>query len=327
MAASETTIRISAGADGDRRTRQIHLALFGVTLALVIVLPFGIYPIFLMKVMCFALFALSFNLLFGYAGLMSFGHAAFFGLASYVASYTAKHYIAQPEIAVLAGTASAVLLGIPIGALAIRRQGIYFAMITLAFSQMVYFFALRTPKFTGGEDGLQGVPRGNLFGMVDLSSEPVLYVFVSVVFFAGFFLVYRIIYSPFGHVLKAIKENEPRAISLGYRVNRYKFLAFVLSAAIAGMAGSTKAIVFEMSSLYDIHWSMSGEPVLMSLVGGLGTVFGPVVGAALIIAMETMLTSWGSWVTVIQGVIFVLIVLLFRGGILGYAARKLRTPL
>jgi len=310
--------------DASRRTHRILMLAM---LALIVVLPFGIYPIFLMKVMCFALFALSFNLLFGYAGLMSFGHAAFFGLSSYVAAYTAKNFIAQPELAVLAGTLAAGILGVPIGALAIRRHGIYFAMITLAFAQMVYFVALRTPGFTGGEDGQQGVPRGHLLGIIDLNSEVALYAFVSAVFLAGFLCVYRIIYSPFGHVLRAIKENEQRAVSLGHRVNRYKFLAFVLSAMIAGLGGSTKAIVFESASLFDIHWSMSGEPVLMALVGGLGTVFGPVVGSAIIIAMETLLVSWGSWVTVVQGAIFVVIVLMFREGIVGNLSRRLKISL
>jgi len=279
-----------------------------------------------MKVMCFALFACAFNLLIGYVGLLSFGHAMFFGMASYVTAFAAKRWGVTPEIAILLGTAAAAALGMVAGALAIRRQGIYFAMITLALAQMVYFFSLQAP-FTGGEDGIQAVPRGRLFGLIDLSSVSATYAFVLVIFLAGFALIYRIVHSPFGQVLKAIRENEPRAISLGYDVDRYKLLAFVLSATLAGLAGGTKALVFQLASLTDVHWSMSGEVVLMTLIGGLGTIFGPVVGAAIIITMENYLAQLGAWVSVVQGVIFVVCVLAFRRGVVGELGRWLQRPL
>jgi len=269
-----------------------------------------------MKALCFALFACAFNLLIGYVGLLSFGHALFFGWASYVSAYTAKIWGWPPEVAILAGGVIAAGLGLICGALAIRRQGIYFAMITLALAQMMYFFALQVP-FTQGEDGIQAIPRGHLFGILDLSNQITMYFFVVAVFLAGFLLIYRIINSPFGEVLKAIRENEARAISLGYKTDRYKLVAFVLSATLAGIAGATKAIVFQLASLTDVHWATSGEVVLMTLVGGLGTVFGPVVGATAIIAMENYLTQAGQWVTVIQGVVFVVCVLLFRRGVVG----------
>jgi branched-chain amino acid transport system permease protein len=320
---------------------------FVAMLAVLAIAPFVAYPVFVMKVLCFALFACAFNLLVGYGGLLSFGHALFFGWASYVAAHMAKIGVISlpypgglhqwawltlplppltPELAILFGTAVAALLGLVTGALAIRRQGIYFAMITLALAQMMFFFALQA-KFTGGEDGIQAVPRGRLFGLIDLSGERTMYAVVVVVFLAGFLLIYRIIHSPFGEVLKAIRENEARAISLGYRTERYKLLAFVLSAALAGMAGATKAIVFQLASLTDVHWTMSGEVVLMTLVGGLGTVFGPVVGAVVIVGMQNYLASFGDWVTVIQGVIFVACVLLFRRGIVGEIASLLRIKL
>jgi branched-chain amino acid transport system permease protein len=291
-----------------------------------VVAPFYIYPVFLMKALCFALFACAFNLLIGYVGLLSFGHALFFGWGGYVAAHTAKVWGLMPELAVLAGTAVGAGLGFVTGALAIRRQGIYFAMITLALAQMMYFFALQV-SFTGGEDGIQAVPRGRLFGIVDLSDQMTMYGVVLVVFTAAFLLIYRIIHSPFGEVLKAIRENETRAISLGYKTERYKLIAFVLSATLAGLAGSIKAIVFQLASLTDVHWTMSGEVVLMTLVGGLGTVFGPVVGAFVIVAMQTYLADFGQWVTVIQGSIFVACVLLFRRGIVGEIARLLRIRL
>jgi branched-chain amino acid transport system permease protein len=279
-----------------------------------------------MKALCFALFALAFNLLIGYVGLLSFGHALFFGWAGYVCAHAAKVWHLTPELAILAGTATAAVLGLITGALAIRRQGIYFAMITLALAQMMYFFALQAP-FTGGEDGIQGVPRGFLFGLFDLSNTMTMYALVVVIFIAAFLLIYRIIHSPFGEVLKAIRENENRAISLGYKTERYKLVAFVLSAALAGLAGAVKALVFQLASLTDVHWTMSGEVVLMTLVGGLGTVFGPVVGAFVIVAMQNYLTGFGQWVTVIQGVIFVICVLLFRRGIVGEIAHALRIRL
>ena len=260
--------------------------------------------------------------LIGYVGLLSFGHALFFGWASYLSAYAAKRWGFPPELAILTGTATAAGLGVLAGGLAIRRQGIYFAMITLALAQMMYFFALRAP-FTGGEDGIQAVPRGRLFGLFDLSDEMTMYAFVLIVVLAGFLFIYRIINSPFGEVLKAIRENEQRAISLGYKTDRYKLVAFVLSATLAGLAGSLKALVFQLASLTDVHWTMSGEVVLMTLVGGLGTVFGPVVGAFLIVAMQNYLAPFGQWVLVIQGAIFVVCVLVFRRGIVGELASAL----
>jgi branched-chain amino acid transport system permease protein len=288
--------------------------------------PFVVYPVFLMKALCFALFACAFNLLIGYVGLLSFGHAAFLGSAGYVAAHAAKVWGWPPELAILAGAATAAALGLVIGALAIRRQGIYFAMITLALAQMLYFFCLQAP-FTGGEDGIQSVPRGVLLGLIDLRHMMVLYFVVLAIFLAGFLLIYRTIHSPFGQVLKAIRENEPRALSLGYGADQYKLIAFVISAALSGLAGSTKAIVFQLASLTDVHWTMSGEVVLMTLLGGLGTVFGPVVGAVIVIALETYLAQLGAWVTVVQGSIFVLCVLAFRRGIVGELARVIRRPL
>ena len=288
--------------------------------------PLVVYPVFLMKVMCFALFACAFNLLIGYGGLLSFGHAMFFGSASYLAAHAAKVWGLTPELAILFGTGGAAALGIATGLLAIRRQGIYFAMITLALAQMMFFFYLQAP-FTGGEDGIQAVPRGRLFGLVDLSNVWAMYATVLVVFLGGFLLIYRAVYSPFGQVLKAIRENEARAISLGYDTTRYKLMAYVLSATLAGLAGATKSLVFQLASLTDVHWSMSGEVVLMTLVGGLGTVFGPVIGAAVIVTMANYLAQLGAWVTVVQGVIFVICVLTFRRGIVGEIANLIKKPL
>lgn len=302
-----------------------HIA-FAALVIFLIVAPTFIYPVLLMKALCFALFACAFNLLIGYVGLLSFGHALFFGWASYVCAYAAKVWGFPPELAILTGTAAAAALGVVAGVIAIRRQGIYFAMITLALAQMMYFFAVQAP-FTGGEDGIQAVPRGVLFGVFHLSHQMTIYAFVAVVFLACFLLIYRIINSPFGEVLKAIRENEPRAISLGYKTDRYKLVAFVLSATLAGVAGSTKAIVFQLASLTDVHWTMSGEVVLMTLLGGLGTVFGPAVGAFIIVAMQSYLAGFGQWVTVIQGAIFVVCVLLFRRGIVGVIAQALRIKL
>ncbi len=276
----------------------------------------GFYPVFLMKAMCFALFACAFNLLLGFGGLLSFGHAMFLGTAGYVSAHAAKSWGLPPELAILLGTAASAGLGVVVGALAIRRQGIYFAMITLAIAQMMYFFYLQTP-FTHGEDGIQAVPRGRMFGILDLSQPLVVYYVVLAIFVAAFLLIYRIIHSPFGQVLKAIQENEPRAISLGYDADRYKLLAFILSATLAGLAGATKAIVFQLASLTDVHWTMSGEVVLMTLLGGMGTVFGPVVGAFAIIGLENYLAGFGQWVTIITGLIFVVCVLAFRRGIVG----------
>jgi branched-chain amino acid transport system permease protein len=277
----------------------------------------GVYPTFLMKCWAFALFACAFNLLLGFTGLLSFGHAAFFGAAAYVTGYSIREYGVTPEVGIIAGAAFSGLLGWVFGSLAIRRAGIYFAMITLALAQMLYFVLLQM-KFLGGEDGLQGVPRGKLFGVIDLADSMTLYYVVFAIFLAGFFLIYRTIHSPFGQVLKSIRENEPRAISLGYDVARYKLLAFVLSATIAGLAGATKTVVFQLASLTDAHWHTSGEVVLMTLLGGLGTVFGPVVGAFVIVGLQNQLADKvGSWVQVIMGVIFVVCVLAFRRGIVG----------
>jgi len=299
---------------------------FAIMTAFFVLAPFVVYPVFLMKALCFALFACAFNLLIGFGGLLSFGHAMFLGTAGYACAHAAKMWGFTPEFAILFGTAAAVLLGIVTGLLAIRRQGIYFAMITLALAQMIFFFYVQTP-FTHGEDGIQAVPRGMLFGLIDLSNVMVMYFFVLAIFLAGFLLIYRIIHSPFGQVLKAIRENEARAISLGYRTNQYKLLAFVLSATLAGLAGATKALVFQLASLTDVHWTMSGEVVLMTLLGGLGTVFGPVVGAFIIVTMENYLSGLGQWVTIIQGSIFVACVLAFRRGIVGELGYWLKKPL
>ena len=305
------------------RSQKIALALMA---GFFLLAPLVLYPIFLMKAMCFALFACAFNLLIGFGGLLSFGHAMFLGTAGYAAAHAAKVWGFPPEFAILFGTAAAALLGLVTGLLAIRRQGIYFAMITLALAQMLYFYYLQAP-FTGGEDGIQAVPRGVLFGFIDLSNIWAMYGTVFVIFMAGFLLIYRVIHSPFGQVLKAIRENEARALSLGYDVNRYKMLAYLLSATLAGLAGATKALVFQLASLTDVHWSMSGEVVLMTLLGGLGTVFGPVAGALIIITMENYLAQLGAWVTIAQGVIFVICVLTFRRGVVGEIGNWLKKPL
>jgi branched-chain amino acid transport system permease protein len=335
----------TAAQSGMPASMKIAFAVMVAVLVMAPLPPFEVYPVFLMKALCFALFACAFNLLIGYGGLLSFGHAMFFGWASYIAAHLAKvgtislpYWIGawnwlviplppqSPEIAILGGTLFAGVLGVIVGVVAIRRQGIYFAMITLALAQMMYFFALQA-KFTGGEDGIQGVPRGRLFGIIDLSDSMAMYAFVVVVFLAAFLLIYRIVNSPFGEVLKAIRENEPRAISLGYKTERYKLVAFVLSATFAGLAGATKALVFQLASLTDVHWTMSGEVVLMTLVGGLGTIFGPVVGAVTIVAMQTYFASFGEWVPVIQGAIFIVCVLMFRRGVVGELAARLRIKL
>jgi branched-chain amino acid transport system permease protein len=296
---------------------------FGVMVALLLVAPFLFYPVFLMKALCFALFACAFNLLIGYVGLLSFGHAAFLGSAGYATAHAARVWGVSPELAILFGTAVAGMLGLVIGALAIRRQGIYFAMITLALAQMIYFFSLQS-RFTGGEDGIQAVPRGRLFGLLDLQNTLTMYFVVLGIFLAGFLLIHRTIHSPMGQVLKAIRENEPRALSLGYKPDHYKLIAFVLSAALSGLAGGTKAIVFQLASLTDVHWTMSGEVVLMTLLGGLGTVYGPVAGAFILISLENYLAQLGAWVTVVQGAIFVVCVLVFRRGVVGELEALLR---
>ena len=313
---ANATVAVVAAAPSRDAHRRMLIATV-IMAALFAVAPFvGIYPVFLMKALCFALFACAFNLLLGFGGLLSFGHAMFLGTAGYVSAYAAKGWGLSPELAILLGTAAAALLGVVVGALAIRRQGIYFAMITLAIAQMMYFFYLQTP-FTHGEDGIQAVPRGKLFGVIDLTDTLTIYYVVLAIFLIAFVFIYRVIHSPFGQVLKAIRENEPRAISLGYDADRYKLLAFVLSATLAGLAGAVKAIVFQLASLTDVHWSMSGEVVLMVLLGGMGTIFGPVVGAFVIIALENYLSPYGQWVTIITGVIFVICVLAFRRGIVG----------
>jgi branched-chain amino acid transport system permease protein len=301
--------------------------------------PFVVYPVFLMKVLCFVLFACAFNLLIGFTGLLSFGHAAFFGGAGYVTGYALTKMGLPTELGIALGTLAGALIGLVMGSLAIRRQGIYFTMITLALAQMLYFFCLEA-KFTGGEDGLQGIPRGKLFGMFNLENDMLMYYVVLAIVVAGFALIARIIHSPFGQVLKAIKENEPRAISLGYDVDRYKLLAFVLSAGLAGLAGATKTVVLGFETLTDAHWSMSGLVVLMTLVGGLGTIVGPIVGAIIIIALENKLgelgnlladkttiewfRSLGESVTIVTGLIFILCVLAFRRGIVGEIAARFK---
>jgi branched-chain amino acid transport system permease protein len=303
-----------------------HVAAFGVMTALLVAAPFFVYPVFLMKALCFALFACAFNVLIGYVGLLSFGHAAFLGSAGYASAHAAKVWGFPPEAAILFGTLTAGALGVAMGALAIRSRGIYFANITLAFAQMMFFFAVQA-KFTGGEDGIQAVPRGTLFGLIDLRTPHAMYFTVLGIFLLGFLIIYRAIHSPLGQVLKAIRENEPRATSLGYRAEHYKLIAFVVSATLSGLAGATKAIVFQLASLTDVHWTMSGEVVLMTLLGGLGTVFGPVVGAFILIGLENYLAQLGAWFTIVQGAIFVVCVLTFRRGVVGELARLLRKPL
>ena len=329
-----------------RQRANSDMAVLAGLLAVALVAPLAIYPVFLMNVLCFALFALAFNLLVGYTGLLSFGHAMFFGFAAYVSAHLTKigeirlpYWLGSwswvtiplppltPELAILCATAVAALLGFVAGIIAIRRQGIYFAMVTLALAQMVFFFCVQA-KFTGGEDGIQAIPRRPLFGLIDIRDDIGLYYVVLAIFAGGILLIYRAIYSPFGQILKAIRENETRAISLGYATDRFKLIAFVLSAALAGCAGATKAIVFQLASLTDVQWQMSGEVVLMTLVGGMGTVFGPIVGAAIIVTMQNYLASFGEWVLIIQGLVFVVAVLLFRRGIVGellaYLSRRRR---
>jgi branched-chain amino acid transport system permease protein len=282
----------------------------------IVVAPYVLYPVFLMKVLCFALFASAFNLLLGYVGLLSFGHAAFFGVGSYVSAWTAKFLGVTPEVSILLGGLAGAVLGLGIGWLAIRRQGLTFAMITLALGQLVYFVCLEVP-WTGGEDGIQQVPRGKLFGVLSLESDMTMYWVVAVNFLVFFWLLHRVVHSPFGQVLKAIRENEPRAVSLGYKTDEYKLMAFVLSTGIAGLAGGTKAIVFGIATLTDVQNSTSGEVILMTLLGGVGTVFGPGLGATIVTTMEQYLAPFGAWVTVIEGLVFVVCVLAFRRGIVG----------
>ena len=309
------------------RAMRDEMIVFAFMAALLAIVPFsGIYPFFVMQALCFALVACAFNLLVGYGGLLSFGHAMFLGTAGYCSAHALKVWGLPPELGILVGTASACALAVVTGYVSIRRQGIYFSMITLALSQLLYFIYLQAP-FTHGEDGIQGIPQGRLFGFLDLSRPTILYYVVLAGFLLGFLLIYRTINSPFGEVLKSIRENEQRAISLGYKTDQYKLLAFILSGTLAGFAGSLKVFVAQNASLTDVHWSQSGEIVLMTLVGGLGTVFGPVVGAFAIIAMQQYLAGFGQWVTVIQGVIFVACVLLFRRGLVGELAHYLKRSL
>jgi branched-chain amino acid transport system permease protein len=304
--------------DSNNKIQRLSRIGLWVGLALLLAAPFiGLYPVFMMKALCYAIFACAFNLLLGYTGLLSFGHAAYLGAAAYATGWLVRSAHLPPELGVLAGTGIAALCGLVIGLIAIRRQGIYFAMVTLAMAQMLYFVFLQAP-FTGGEDGLQGVPRGTLFGLLSLANDKVLYYVVLAVFVAVFLFIIRIVHSPYGQVLKAIRENEPRAVSLGYDVDRYKLLAFVLSTAIAGLAGSLKTLVLGFASLTDAHWSLSGEVVLMTLLGGMGTFAGPVIGAFTIIGLQDFLADQvGSWINVIIGVIFVVCVVAFRKGFVG----------
>jgi branched-chain amino acid transport system permease protein len=323
------TVRLESPAvvaDATARNRRANAIAFAVMVALIIVAPFVAYPFFIMQAFCFALFACAFNLLIGYVNLLSLGHAMFLGLASYVCAHAAKVWGLEPVSAIALGVAASAALGVVTGALAIRSIGIYFAMITVAFSQMVYFFCVEAP-FTHGEDGIQGVPQGRALGLFDLSNPWILYAFVAVVFLFGFLAVQRTVNSPFGEILKAIRENEPRVVSLGYRSMQYKLAAFTLSAAIAGLAGATKAIVAQNASLTDVSFAMSGEVVLMTLVGGMGTFYGPVVGAFIVVSMQNYLAQYGEWVTVIQGVVFVACVLVFRRGIVGELAARAKISL
>jgi len=305
-----------------RTALSVQTAFLIIGLLLLLLAPFFFYPIFLMKLLCFALFACAFNLLLGYTGLLSFGHATFFGGAAYFTAYTVKSWGFPPELGILVGVAGAAFLGLVMGFFAIRRQGIYFAMITLALSQMFFFFCLQA-KFTEGEDGIQSVPRGHLFGFIDLSSSTNMYYFVLAVFLIGLLIIWRFINSPFGMILKSIRENEQRAISLGYSVARYKLGAFVMSAALAGLAGSVKALVFQFATLTDVAWQMSGEVILMTLLGGIGTLIGPVFGAGLVVTLQNYLATSEFPVTIITGVVFMICVLIFRRGIIGefYASR------
>ena len=309
------------------RTIRDEMIAFAIMAALLAIVPLtGLYPFFVMQALCFALLACAFNLLIGYGGLLSFGHAMFLGTGGYVTAHALKVWGVPPELGILAGTAAAAVLGVITGLIAIRRQGIYFAMITLALSQLLYFIYLQTP-FTHGEDGIQGIPQGRLFGLLNLSNPTVLYYVILVGFLFGFLVIFRTINSPFGEVLKAIRENEPRAISLGYKTDQYKLLAYILSGTLAGLAGSLKVFVAQNASLTDVEVAMSGQIVLMTLVGGLGTVFGPVVGAFIIVAMQQYLSGLGQWVTVIQGAVFVVCVLTFRRGIIGEIAHYFRRSL
>jgi branched-chain amino acid transport system permease protein len=322
------TIRVEAAsvADMTGRNRKANVVAFAIMVALVAIAPFVAYPFFIMQALCFALFACAFNLLIGYVNLLSLGHAMFLGLAAYSCAHAAKVWGLEPVSAIAVGVAASTVLGLIVGGLAIRSIGIYFAMISLAFAQMVYFVCVEAP-FTHGEDGIQGVPQGKALGLFDLSNPWVLYVFVAVVFLFGFLAIQRIVESPFGEILKAIRENEPRVISLGYRAMVYKLAAFTLSAAFAGLAGATNAIVSQNASLTDVSLSTSSEVVLMTLIGGMGTFYGPVLGALIVVSMQNYLAQFGEWVTVIEGVVFVACVLAFRRGIVGELAARAKVSL
>jgi branched-chain amino acid transport system permease protein len=311
-----TDITETIRAEKSRTALSVQAGFLIIGLLLLLLAPFFFYPIFLMKLLCFALFACAFNLLLGYTGLLSFGHATFFGGAAYFTAYTVKTWGVPPELGILIGVAGAALLGLVMGYLAIRRQGIYFAMITLALSQMFFFFCLQA-EFTEGEDGIQSVPRGHLFGLIDLNNSTSMYYFVLAVFVIGMLLIWRFIHSPFGMILKSIRENENRAISLGYSVGRYKLGAFVMSAALAGLAGALKSLVFQFATLTDVAWQMSGEVILMTLLGGIGTLIGPIFGAGLVVTLQNYLATSEFPVTIITGVVFMICVLIFRRGIVG----------
>lgn len=308
------------------RLARHHMTVFGLIVVIVVIAPQFLYPVFVMKLLCFALFSMGLNLMLGFGGLLSFGHAAFFGGAAHASAHAAKVWSLPPELAIAFAVLVAAAMCAVFGFLAIKSRGIYFAMITLAFAQMVYFYALQSPG-TGGEDGLQSIPRNALFGVVDISSDGAFHWLVAAVFLAGILFVYRVIHSPFGEVLRGIRENEQRMISLGYQVQHYKLVTFVISAAVSGLAGGTKALVFHLASLVDVHWTMSGEVVLMTLIGGMGTIFGPIVGASVIAAMQNYLANLGSLVLIVQGLVFVVCVLAFREGIVGVLAKWLKTRL
>lgn len=320
---SEAFSKTSAVLERQRRAKMRRNLFYLALVVVGLVAPFVAYPVFLMKVLCFALFASAFNLLLGYAGLLSFGHAAFLATGGYITGYLLASYPGlTPELGIIAGTLVATVVGLVFGVLSIRRQGIYFAMVTLALAQLVYFVYIQAP-FTGGEDGLHGVPRGELFGFINLSNSLAMYYFVFAIFIFGFAVIQRTVHSPYGQVMKAIRENEPRAVSLGYNTDAYKLVAFVLSAALAGLAGSTKTVVFQLASLTDAHWHMSGEVILMTLLGGVGTLLGPIAGAGIVVSLQHVLgqSPLGNWVSVILGIIFVVCVLSFRSGIIGELAR------
>ncbi|MWB77534.1 branched-chain amino acid ABC transporter permease [Pseudooceanicola sp. 216_PA32_1] len=303
--------------DSRKLQMKLNLIAFAAMAGLLVIAPFAIYPLLVVQILCFALFACAFNLLMGFTGLLSFGHAMFYGWSAYIAGHVSKEYGATPELALLFGMATGAMLGLIVGALAIKRQGIYLAMITLAFAQMMFFLAVQMHAITGGEDGLQGIPRNRLFGLIDIDSTGRVYWFALGVFLLAFLAMWRIKRSPFGENLKAIRENEPRAISLGCNTARYKLAAFVLSAAFSGLAGSLKAISLQLATLTDVGWQISGEVILMTLVGGVGTIFGPVIGAVVVVGLEQMLLGFDDWIPVIYGSVFVLCVLFFRKGILG----------